>query len=88
MRITVELSLYPLEADFVPRIEAAIRQLRAAPGIEMQVNQMSTQLRGELVDVMRAIEGMLAVSFADGTPQSLAAKFLNADLPIGEVPDV
>jgi uncharacterized protein YqgV (UPF0045/DUF77 family) len=88
MRITAELSLYPLERDFLPRIEAAIRQLRTAPGIEVRVNQMSTQIRGELDHVVRAIESMLAASFADGAPQSLVVKFLNADLPIGDAPDV
>ena len=88
MRITAELSLYPLDGDYLPRIETAIRRLRSMPGIEIHVNQLSTQLRGELADVMRAIESTLAESFADGTPQSLVAKILNADLPIADAPDV
>ena len=88
MRVTAELSLYPLERDYLPRIEAAIRRLRAEPGIEITINQMSTQINGELADVMRCIEAMLAEAFADGVPQSLVAKILNADLPIGEPPDV
>ena len=39
-------------------------------------------------DVMGAIERVLAVSFADGGPQALVAKILNADLPITEAPAV
>ena len=49
---------------------------------------MSTQLRGELGDVVAALGDALAASFDDGSPQVLVAKFLNADLPIAEMPKV
>ena len=88
MRVTAELSLYPLEQAYLQVIETAIMRLRRAAGIEIVVNQMSSQIRGELADVMAAIEGLLAESFAAGQPQSLVVKILNADLPIGETPDV
>lgn len=88
MRVTAELSLYPLEDRYIEKIEAVIRALRAEPGLEIVVNQLSTQIRGELGDVMGAIERVLAVSFADGGPQALVAKILNADLPITEAPAV
>jgi hypothetical protein len=38
--------------------------------------------------VTRAVEQALASSFQAGGPQVLVAKFLNADLPIGEAPDL
>jgi uncharacterized protein YqgV (UPF0045/DUF77 family) len=88
MRVTAELSLYPLEDRYVEKIEAAIVALRAEPGLEIVVNQLSTQIRGELAVVMRALEHVLAGSFADGGAQVLVAKILNADLPIGEAPPV
>jgi uncharacterized protein YqgV (UPF0045/DUF77 family) len=88
MRVTAELSLYPLEDQYIDRIEAVIRALRAEAGLEIVVNQMSTQIRGELGEVMAAIEHVLAGSFADGGPQALVAKILNADLPIAEAPAV
>ncbi len=88
MRVTAELSLYPLEADYIPRIEKAIAALRASAGLEIVVNQMSTQLRGELPAVLAAMESLMNATFADGTPQSLVAKILNSDLPIGESPAV
>ena len=56
MRITAELSLYPMHEQFLPRIETFIRSLHSAPGLEVTVNQMSTQLRGELEVVTRAVE--------------------------------
>lgn len=88
MRITAEVSLYPLQDQFLPRIETFIRTIDAAPGLEVIVNQMSTQFRGELKDVTKALEQALASSFQAGGPQVLVAKFLNADLPIGEAPDL
>ncbi len=88
MRITAEISLYPLQDQFLPRIETFIRSVRKAPDLEVTVNQMSTQLRGELEDVIRAVEQALASSFQAGGPQVLVAKFLNADLPVREAPNL
>jgi uncharacterized protein YqgV (UPF0045/DUF77 family) len=88
MRITAEVSLYPLQDQFLPRIETFIRTIDRAPGLEVTVNQMSTQFRGELEDVTRAVEQALASSFQAGGPQVLVAKFLNADLPIRQAPDL
>jgi uncharacterized protein YqgV (UPF0045/DUF77 family) len=88
MRITVEISLYPLQEQYLSKIEAFIAELRRAPGLEIVVNQMSTQLRGELGDVMAALEAAIRQSFGDAIPEVLVAKFLNADLPIRETPPV
>ncbi len=88
MRITAEVSLYPMQEQFLPRIETFIRSIRNAPGLEVTVNQMSTQLRGELEDVTRAVEQALASSFQTGDPQVLVTKFLNADLAIREAPNL
>ena len=88
MRITAELSLYPLQSSYIPRIEAFVREIQEMPGLEVVVNQLSTQIRGELSDVTRAVEAALAMSFRDNEPQVLVAKYLNADLPIAEAPDL
>lgn len=88
MRITAEISLYPLRGDYLPKIETFIRAIRGAGGLEIEVNQMSTQIRGELGAVVGAVQRALEASFADGGAEVLVAKFLNADLPIGEAPRV
>jgi uncharacterized protein YqgV (UPF0045/DUF77 family) len=88
MRITVELSLYPLRDDPIPTIVAFIDGLTASGDVEIVVNQMSTQLRGELGAVMRCVQAALERSFASAGPQVLVAKFLNSDLPIGAAPDL
>ena len=68
--------------------ESRTSSIGDASGLEVTVNQMSTQLRGEFEDVTRAVQQALASSFQIGGPQVLVAKFLNADLPILEAPDL
>ena len=86
MRVTVEMSLYPLQGGPIEKILAFIDTIRADARLEVVVNQMSTQLRGELVVVMDVLREALGRSFSGGGPQALVVKFLNADLPIGEPP--
>jgi uncharacterized protein YqgV (UPF0045/DUF77 family) len=88
MRITVEMSLYPLQGDALAKILAFIDGLASDARLEVVVNQMSTQIRGELDDVMQAVTEALHKSFASGGSQALVAKFLNADLAIREPPEL
>ena len=88
MRITAELSLYPLRDDYIPAVQSFVHSVQDTPDLEIRVNQMSTQLTGELADVCRAVETALRHSFENGGPQALVAKFLNADLPLDEPPDL
>lgn len=86
MRVTVEMSLYPLQGSPIERILAFIETIQGDARLEVVVNQMSTQLRGELGAVMEVLREALERSFTGGGAQALVVKFLNADLPIGEPP--
>lgn len=88
MRITVELSLYPLQADFVGPITDFIHALRREPGIEIVTNQLSTQLRGEFAAVMAAVNRCTQAAMERVHPVVLVAKIVNADLDIGTPPGV
>ncbi|MDJ0928056.1 MAG: YkoF family thiamine/hydroxymethylpyrimidine-binding protein [Gammaproteobacteria bacterium] len=88
MRITAELSLYPLQEDFVTEIRRFIEDLRTRPGLEITTNQMSTQIRGDFDAVTGAITAAMRTSFTSGESMSLVVKYLNADLPIGSPPNV
>ena len=84
MRVTVELSLYPMVSDPVPVIEQFILGLDHHAGLTILVNQMSTQINGELSDVLEAVGVALERSFQSQGAQVLIAKFLNLDLAIDE----
>jgi uncharacterized protein YqgV (UPF0045/DUF77 family) len=88
VRITVELSLYPLAPDFVAHITDFILELRREPGLEIVTNQMSTQVRGDFDAVMPAITRCTRAAMERVHPVVLVAKFLNADLDIAAVPSV
>ena len=84
IQITAELSLYPLQGDPIPAIKAFIGELQAGGQLEVVVNPLSTQLRGDLNTVMAAVHEALRLSFRASDTRVLVAKFLNVDLPIGE----
>jgi uncharacterized protein YqgV (UPF0045/DUF77 family) len=86
MRVTAEMSLYPLQGQPLEKILEFIDIVRGDSRLEVVVNQLSTQVRGELDIVMSVLEKAIERSFAAGGAQALVLKVLNADLPIGEPP--
>jgi uncharacterized protein YqgV (UPF0045/DUF77 family) len=47
MHTAIEISLYPLDADYIPPIKAFIERLNTYPEIRVTTNSMSTQISGE-----------------------------------------
>ena len=52
MEIAVEISLYPLDAAFIPPIQAFIDRLNAAERLKVVTTSLSTQVFGEYEDVL------------------------------------
>jgi uncharacterized protein YqgV (UPF0045/DUF77 family) len=86
MRVTAEMSLYPLQGQPLEKILAFIETINGEPRLDVVVNQLSTQVRGELEVVMGTITKAIERSFGTGGSQALVLKVLNADLPLGEPP--
>ncbi len=86
MRVTAEMSLYPLQGQPLDKILGFIDVVKRDARLEVVVNQLSTQVRGELDIVMSVLEEAIERSFTAGGSQALVLKVLNADLPIGEPP--
>jgi uncharacterized protein YqgV (UPF0045/DUF77 family) len=68
MRAAVEISMYPLSGDYLPRIQAFIDRLNTHPQLVVRTNSLSTQLWGELDRVMAILTEEIARS-AQGSPQ-------------------
>lgn len=47
MRTAVEISLYPLDADYIPPIKDFIDRLNTYAELQVTTNGMSTQIAGE-----------------------------------------
>ena len=77
MRVAVDISLYPLNEDFIPPIDNVIERLNTYESIEVETNAMSTQLRGEYDDVMGALHKEIGVTFAAEPKAVFAIKILN-----------
>ena len=86
MKITAEMSLYPLRDGPVPEIIRFIRELREQPGLEIVSNQLSTQLRGEFEAVTAAINRCMRQVMQAPNTVVLVVKYLNVDLEIGRAP--
>ena len=77
MKVAVDISLYPLDADFIPPIKDVIARLNAHEALEIWTNAMSTQIVGEFDTVMDALKAEIGVTF-DQLPKAVfAIKILN-----------
>jgi uncharacterized protein YqgV (UPF0045/DUF77 family) len=76
MDIGVEISLYPLRADFVPAIREFLERLGAHAGLRVVTNSMSTQLFGSYEEVMETLRRELRTTFESLTVPADRAVFV------------
>ena len=79
MKISVEISYYPLNQEYVPPIREFIDRLHNHKGLTVRTNGMSTQVFGEYGVVFDALRAEIEASFEN--PHSVfVMKVINADL--------
>lgn len=86
MRLTAEISLYPLNQDYIPIIVDFIEHLRRHDDLVVVTNAMSTQVRGDYQRVFDVLAAELRGSFERWSRQVLVCKFIVGDLPIENPP--
>jgi uncharacterized protein YqgV (UPF0045/DUF77 family) len=64
MRIAVEISLYPLDQEYVAPIKDFIERLNAHAGLDVVTNPMSTQVAGDHDAVFAALSAETRATFA------------------------
>jgi uncharacterized protein YqgV (UPF0045/DUF77 family) len=79
MRIAVDISLYPLDADYVPPIKDFIERLNRQPGLRVETNAMSTQVSGEHERVFAALADETRTTFANDTRAVFVMKVLGGE---------
>ena len=77
MKVAVDISLYPLDEDFIPPIKNVIQRLAQHDDVEIEYNRMSTQLRGEYDVVMSVLTQEIRTTFADVPKAVFTIKILN-----------
>jgi uncharacterized protein YqgV (UPF0045/DUF77 family) len=81
MKVSIEMSYYPLKEEFKPEILDFILRINSYKELTAQTNGMSTQIFGEYRYVMNALTSEIEKSFA--LPHSVfVMKVINADLQV------
>jgi len=76
MEIGVEISLYPLTAEFIPPIEDFIRRINREGGLRIVTNSMSTQVFGPYDLVMGRLVRELRGTFETSAKAVFVMKVL------------
>ena len=77
MQVAVDISLYPLADEFLAPIKDVIARLNAHRALQVRTNPMSTQIRGEYVDVMNALQQEIRTTFEAVPKAVFAIRILN-----------
>ena len=79
MKISAELSLYPLDAEYKPVIVDYINVLEQSAGLEVRTHALRTEIFGEYETVMTAVKDATKSVFESSQAVVLVAKYLNRD---------
>ena len=74
--ISVEISLYPLSAEYIPVILDFITRLRANRKLTIVTNTMSTQVQGEYDEVWDTLKREMRPNLTGEQHAVFATKFL------------
>lgn len=77
MQIAVDISLYPLDKEFISPIKDVIERLKRHDGIEVETNRMSTQLRGDYDAVMPILSAEIRKTFENLPHAIFVIKIIN-----------
>ncbi len=77
MKVAVDISLYPLNADYIPPIKDVIDRINQHEDIEVWTNAMSSQLFGEFDVVMQALHKEIGTTFEQIPKAVFTIRILN-----------
>ena len=86
MRTAVEISMYPLAADYRPLIQAFIDRLNTYPELQVLTNALSTQIWGPLDRVMAILADEMGRSAVAGPQPVFVMKVLPGVVPSDQAP--
>ena len=82
MKLTAEMSLYPIQEDYIPIIQGFIDAVRSHSDLEVVSNAMSTQISGDYDKVFDVVSDALATSTRAFGKQVLVVKFIPWELDL------
>jgi uncharacterized protein YqgV (UPF0045/DUF77 family) len=82
MKITVEISLYPLKEAFGSPIIDFISELKRKESLIIKTNSLSTQITGDYDEVMNHLKDVLKKTFDQGYKATAIMKIFNEGLEL------
>ncbi len=82
MKTTIEISNYPLNAEYIPPIKNFIDRLNNHKNILVKTNATSTHIVGEIDEVMPILQQEIKTSFEKYGKMIFVMKVLNGALDI------
>lgn len=82
MKLTIEISMYPLRSDYEKQVIDFITELRSYKLDVVKVNAMSTQVVGDHLTVMDAVNKSVATVYENDVKASFVIKILPGALDL------
>ena len=76
MKMTVEISMYPVREDYLPPIKDFIGRMNQCSGLEIETTPTATRVIGEYGDVMDMLRETMAASYEQFGTSVFVTKFL------------
>lgn len=83
MKLSVEISNYPLKDEYIPAIQDFIDRLNTHPALQVITNTMSTQVFGDYDLVMDVMKKEIRQSYEQYGRSIFVCKFIEGDLSPG-----
>jgi uncharacterized protein YqgV (UPF0045/DUF77 family) len=82
MRISLEISMYPLDQNYIPPIQSFIDALneQKTAATTVSTNGMSTQVFGPFEDVMQLYQQCVKIAMEQGSKMVFVSKLLSSDV--------
>jgi uncharacterized protein YqgV (UPF0045/DUF77 family) len=80
LQASVDISLYPLNEDYIPAIAEFIERIGQYPQVKITRNDLSTQLFGDYDDIMDILKAEIRISWEKWGKGIFVIKFLMDDL--------
>ncbi len=80
MKLSVEISMYPLKDEYIPAIQDFIDRLNTHPELKVITNTMSTQVFGEFDRVMDVMTIEMRQSYKQFGRAIFVCKFIEGDI--------
>ncbi|MBR9729026.1 hypothetical protein ACFOD0_14175 [Shewanella intestini] len=82
MKLTAEISMYPLNENYLEPIQWFIARVDSYNNIERVTNAMATQITGEYVDVMNMLAVEMEAAHKKWGKAAFVCKFLGGELDL------